>query len=177
VLLIYLVCVAFSAMGLVVFFQKGKGLALSLGVMFTLGLAAMWVLRYFRNLNPWEQFRDAVIVRERTARFVELCRDWTMKIERGEVDQGFPARFWCDIESQGFCYFAMSEASGKRQVFGVEPSEGNFFKIKIPVLREQKTVAVLEFGVCDAGQLDPRVWERYAAIARNVLAVWINSRV
>jgi UDP-GlcNAc:undecaprenyl-phosphate GlcNAc-1-phosphate transferase len=174
VMVIYLVCVVFCALGLVVFFQKGKGLAVSLGLMFTLGVAAMWALRYFRDLNPWEQIRRALNTRERTAQFVAMCKNWSQEISFGRIGADFYAKFWRDLEAQGFSSFSCTLCDGKKASFGSEPQEGNFLKIKLPIVQGQRTVAQLEFEVQEMNGLDARVWERHATLARDVVAEWLS---
>ena len=177
VMLIYLVCVVFCAMGLVVFFQRGKGLALSLGIMFTLGLAAMWALRYFRNINPWWQIQQAMQHRNRTVKFATVCERWITSLRSKKAGGNFFEHFWHDLKEDGFDYFCCVFETGERVFLGTDlkQHEGGYLKIRLPVLNDKKEVAVLEFGIRDLQGADVSFWERHAVLAREVVTFWIQT--
>lgn len=175
VLTIYVVCVIFGALGLAVFFQQGKGFAVSLGIVFTVGVASFWLLRYFRQSNPWEQLVQALRLRERTGAFVELCEEWAAKAQNFPRLDEFLGAFWRDLRRHGFCELRVEFCDGASPlIFGEEPIQGKFLTIKFPVTVRSKTTVLLELDVGEMGDIPPKVWERHAAIARDVIARWFE---
>ncbi len=173
VLLIYVICVIFCALGLVVFFQRGKGFAVSLGIVFTVGVAAIWALRYFRDVNPWTQLREALGMRRKTTNMVAACSRWMKLAEDYQQLEDYLEAFWDFLEEQGFCELRLQRGDNLPMlVYGREPDEGNFLTIKFPVCIRGRQVAEMELDVANMQGIPPRVWERYATMVRDVITNW-----
>lgn len=170
VLGLYAICILLSAAGFVVFFRQGKGLELALGLIFLLGVAAIWGLGYLRGMQFWKQMGEAVLVRGRTTRLIEACRRFAGR--RGRDDDA--ATFWREFVElaggAGFGYVAFRPARTGDPMFGpAGENRPELEKIEIPVLVGKRAIGSLELGQpADAFHL--RLSPRYAHVLRDAFA-------
>lgn len=174
VLGLYAICIVLGTAGLVVFFRQGKGLELALGLVFLLGVAAVWGLGYLRSARFWRQMVEAVNNRGRTMWLVEECRQFGVTRRSGEDATAIWSEFVALAQKAGFSYVGFRSKASRLVLKPTGERQEDFENIEMPVLVRKRSIGWLQLGQ-PAQSFHLRLSPRHAHLLRDVLAERLRS--